>query len=405
MPADRASDQGVPASSGGAERNEREVPTVDELVAVGREAGLDAVGVARAEPFATTREHLARRKAAGLHGGMAFTYRRPERSTDAGQALPGAKSLVVAARSYLRSPPVGAADQRNPPGERPPRPEGRVARYAWEDHYAALRHGLSAVAERLRRAGWRARVVADDNALVDREAAYRAGLGWYGKNANLLLPGQGSWFVLGSVITDAPLATTPTDGRVADGCGTCRRCLDGCPTHAIVAPGVVDARRCLAWLLQAEGRFPPEHRVALGDRIYGCDDCQEVCPPNRRHTRRDQPPPPASDIAQPVVDLLDMLAAGDADLLDRYGRWYVPRRQPRYLRRNALVALANVADPHNPEVEKALARALGDPDPIVRGHAVWAARRLGRDDLVAYLAAEEDPLVRAELADPVPLRS
>jgi epoxyqueuosine reductase len=379
-----------------------DVPAVGDLVAVGRAAGLDAVGVAPAEPFATTRRHLTRRKAAGLHGGMAFTYRNPERSTDPRRALRDAKALVVGARSYYRTPSTPPATAEV---------GGRVARYAWEDHYRALREGLGAVADRLRDAGWRARVVADDNALVDREAAYRAGLGWYGKNANLLLPGQGSWFVLGSVITDAPLPATPADERVADGCGTCRRCLDGCPTGAIVAPGVVDARRCLAWLLQAEGRFPPEHRVALGDRIYGCDDCQEVCPPNRRLARREGEPA-AEAHAQPVVDLLDMLAADDADLLDRYGRWYVPRRQPRYLRRNALVALANVADARTarqPEVAQALTRALADPDPIVRGHAVWAARRLGRDDLVEGLVdglgEESDPLVRAELTDPVPLRS
>jgi epoxyqueuosine reductase len=388
---------------------DHDLPAVAELVAVGRAAGLDAVGVAPAAPFATTRRHLARRKAAGLHGGMAFTYRNPDRSTDPGRALRDARALVVGARSYDRSAPPEAGPQAGT--EAGGRPGGRVARYAWEDHYRALREALGAVAERLEDAGWRARVLADDNALVDREAAYRAGLGWYGKNANLLLPGQGSWFVLGSVVTDAPLAATPPDGRVADGCGTCRRCLDGCPTGAIVAPGVVDARRCLAWLLQAEGRFPPEHRVALGDRIYGCDDCQEVCPPNRRLARRTKERPDAAGPdAQPVVDLLDMLAADDAELLARYGRWYVPRREPRYLRRNALVALGNVADAHQPEVETALTRALADPDPIVRGHAVWAARRLGRDDLLAPLTGtdtdnEHDPLVRAELTDPVPLRS
>src|SRR5690606_28594835 len=145
-------------------------------------------------------------------------------------------------------------------------PRGRVARYARADHYGELRAALRAVAGELKAAGWRARVLADDNALVDREAAYRAGLGWYGKNANLLLPGRGSWFVLGSVVTDAPLARTAEP--VADGCGACTRCLDGCPTGAIVAPGVVDARRCLAWLLQVEGPFPREHRVVLGDRLY-----------------------------------------------------------------------------------------------------------------------------------------
>ncbi|MFO7280903.1 MAG: tRNA epoxyqueuosine(34) reductase QueG [Thermoanaerobacterales bacterium] len=375
------------------------MPASAELVALGRRHGLDAVGVTAAEPFATTRRHLERRRAAGLHGGMQFTYRRPERSADPTRALPDARALVVAARSYRRTPPP----EVDAPGDGgAARPVGRVARYAWLDHYAELRAGLAAIKRALVEGGWRARVLADDNALVDREAAYRAGLGWYGKNANLLLPGRGSWFVLGSVLTDAPLR--PTGRPVEDGCGTCTRCLSGCPTGAIVAPGVVDARRCLAWLLQVDGPFPREHRVALGDRLYGCDDCQEVCPPNRRADRAD--PPPAADGAEAVVDLLDLLAATDDKLLARHGRWYVPRREARYLRRNALVVLGNVADGRDARVAAALRRCLAWPDPLVRAHAVWAARRLGRDDLVdeAGLAADDDPLVRAELATPVERR-
>jgi len=211
--------------------------------------------------------------------------------------------------------------------------------------------------------------------------------------------------VLGSVITDAPVS--PTRTQVEDGCGTCTRCLDGCPTGAIVAPGVVDARRCLAWLLQVEGAFPRDHRVALGDRLYGCDDCQEVCPPNRRQDRV-RPAAGARAAAQATVDLLDLLSASDAELLDRHGRWYIPRRQARYLRRNALVVLGNVADPADPAVAAGLGRALAHPDPIVRGHAVWAARRLGRDDLLAAAGLDRgtdpDPDVRAELTLPVPRR-
>jgi epoxyqueuosine reductase len=375
---------------------------------VGRAHGLDAVGVAPAVPFATTRRHLERRRAAGLHAGMAFTYRRPERSSDPGQALPGARAIVVGARSYRRVASPSSASERGPSASsgssQPAVPRGRVARYAWEDHYTPLRSALTVVARELEAAGWRCRVVADDNALVDREAAYRAGIGWYGKNANLLLPGRGSWFVLGSVVTDAPLATR---GRpLADGCGGCTRCIDGCPTGAIVAPGVVDARRCLAWLLQIDGPFPRDHRAALGDRLYGCDDCQEVCPPNHRIDRVD----PATDAApgsQPDVDLLDMLAASDDELMARYGRWYVPRREPRYLRRNALVVLGNVADPRDPAVQAALGRALADADPLVRAHAVWAARRLGRSDLlteVAGVADDPDPRVRAELEAAVDAR-
>jgi epoxyqueuosine reductase len=409
----------------------RRVPDPDDLVAVGRAHGLDAVGVAPATPFATTRRHLEARKAAGLHGGMQFTYRSPSRSCDPGLAVRDARALVVGARSYRRSLPArdegtsGAESAEAPTQAGGPRPVGRVARYAWEDHYFELRTALTAVADRIRLLGWRARVVADDNALVDREAAYRAGLGWYGKNANLLLPGQGSWFVLGSVITDAPVATTGP--RVEDGCGPCTRCLDGCPTGAIVRPGVVDARRCLAWLLQIDGPFPLEYREALGDRLYGCDDCQEVCPPNRRLDRLTSEGPvpasaasgraslsvvaPVSSSAQVTVDVLDLLAASDDELLGRYGRWYIPRRQPRYLRRNALVVLGNVADPADGRVAAALGRALVSGDPIVRGHAVWAARRLGRDDLLVAAGlgtadgpdpdADPDPLVRAELAAPV----
>ena len=356
---------------------------VAQLRAVGLANGLTAVGVAPAASFTRARTVLEERKKAGLHGGMHFTYGDPARSTDPDRALPGAAAIVVGAYRYLRDEAPGATDAA---------PNGRVARYSWQDHYAPLRDALGRVADVLVAAGWRARVLADDNALVDREAAYRAGLGWYGKNANLLLPGQGSWFVLGSVVTDAPL---PVAQPLDDGCGACVRCLDACPTAAIVAPGVVDARRCLAWLLEAPGVFPSEHRVALGDRIYGCDDCQEVCPPNRTAARRD-PPPPASAADEPWVDLLGLLDASDDVLLGHFGRWYIPRRQPRFLRRNALIAIGNTADGRDERVVAVLRRSLADPDPIVRGHAVWAAARLGRVDLVPD--EDDDPGVRAELA-------
>ena len=340
----------------------RPVPAIDEIRSIGVEAGLDAVGIAGAEPFASTRADLEERASVGISGGMQFTYRRPARSTDPAAALRGAEALVVGARRY----PAGAGP---PPTTLPPttEPAGRVAAYAREDHYGALRDGLAAVATRLEADGWRTRVVADDNALVDREAAVRAGLGWYGKNSNVLLPGSGSWFVLGSVITDAPLEPS---APVPDGCGRCRRCLDGCPTGAIVAPGVVDARRCLAWLVQAPGSIPERFRSALGDRMYGCDDCQEVCPPNRREE---------AAASGGWVSVLEVLEASDEELLRDHGRWYIPERDPRYLRRNALVVLGNVGRVDDERVLASLRRYLDDPDPMLREHAGWAARALGME--------------------------
>ena len=184
-------------------------------------------------------------------------------------------------------------------------------------------------------------------------------------------------------------------------CGSCRQCLDGCPTGAIVAPGVVDARRCLAWLVQEAGVFRPDLRVALGDRIYGCDECADVCPPNRVRVRLEHRRPQRSSEAW--VSLVNLLDSSDEDLMARFGRWYIPRRQPRYLRRNALVALGNVGDPSEPKVREAVHQALADPDPLVRAHAVWCARRLGLE--LTPLQGRDDPLVQDELERRVPVRS
>jgi epoxyqueuosine reductase len=340
------------------------------------------VGVTDASVLEETRVNLLERRRLGLHGGMQFTYRNPERSTDPGRILVGAKALVVGALSYRHEEPPPPPDRRRSPAA-PRRSAGHVARYARQDHYGALRSALAPMADHLEGLGWRSAIVCDDNALVDRAVAHRAGLGWFGKNSLLMVDGLGSWFVLGSVITDAPLRPTAPDALQphAEGCGSCSRCMAACPTQALVAPGVVDARRCLAWLVQAPGSFPVEHRQALGDRIYGCDECQQVCPINRLADRRD-PPPQAGPRSEPWVDLLDLLDAPDEDLLAAHGRWYIPARQPRYLRRNALVALGNVGDGADDSTERVLRHWLSVDDPMLVEHAQWAARRLGRHDLV-----------------------
>jgi epoxyqueuosine reductase len=349
-------------------RRPEPLPTWEEIVDVAATHGISRLGVASATVLDRARRELHRRKAAGLHAGMEFTYRNPDRSTDPDRAVPGARSIIVAARPYL-------ADRE------PARPEGthaRVARYAWVDHYAPLRAGLRDIAAAIKRAGHRAVAFADDNAIVDREVAHLAGLGWFGKNANLLLPGAGSYFVLGSIITTAEY---PASEPVPDGCGTCRRCLDGCPTGAIVAPGVVDANRCLAWLVQQPGTFPVEFREALGDRLYGCDDCQEVCPPAVRLGPRhaidldDQ-----ADEVQAWVDVLDLLDVDDDTLLARHGRWYLAGRDPVWWRRNALVVLGNTGDPRDDRTRRTIARYRAHDDPLLREHADWAAARLGISD-------------------------
>ena len=354
------------------------VDYLELLVEVGREAGLDAVGVAGAEPFTGVRSELERRRNAGLHGGMQFTYRNPERSTTPTRILSSARSLVVGA---LRTAAPRLSEVTTG--------RLRIAAYARHDYYATLREALGRVAGRLEADGWQARVVADDNALVDRAAAVRAGIGWYGKNANILIPGRGSWFVLGSVVTDAPL---PEGQPMADGCGSCQRCLDSCPTGAIVAPGVVDARRCLAWLVQAPGAIPVEFRESIGGRLYGCDDCQEVCPVGR--SERD-----GEDFGTPAADreASEILSASDEELLEDFGAWYIADRDPRYLRRNALVAMANSVSAGDGQAAALVGRYLSDPDPLLRAHAVWAAARIGRSDLLGEAGDEPDPTVREEI--------
>ena len=344
------------------------------------EAGLDVAGVAPAVPLTRALTQIESRIEAGLVNGMKFTYFRPERSVRPDLLVEGARSIVVGARTYAHAEPPSDIDG----------PVARIARYAWADHYGDLKRSLTEVAARLRRDGHRATVFADDNSVVDREVAHLAGLGWYGKNANILVPGRGSMHVLGCLVTTADLPALPV---VEDGCGACSRCIPACPTGAIVEPGVIDANRCLSWLLQKPGIFDPDHRVALGDRIYGCDDCQTACPVNRREA-----PSSAPAGARSVVDVLALLAGDDAALAAMSDRWWVHERDMAWVRRNLLIVLGNTARPSDSRVATVLSAHLAHANPILRAHAVWAAARLGLDGLSESLRADLDPDVRAEFA-------
>ena len=358
----------------------------EQLLALGRNSGLHQVGVASAEVLHRARQALNERKSQGLHNQMQFTYRNPNRSTDPTAALPSAKSVIVGALSYSTQMP-----------EQPEKLSARVARYVWSDYYAQLRESLRQIAKQLESDGFRAVVLADDNSIVDREVAYQAGLGWFGKNSNLLIAGAGSYFVLGCVVTNAPLVVA--DKPVEDGCGSCRRCLDNCPTQAIIAPGVIDANKCLAWLLQKPGVFDRDFRVALGDRLYGCDDCQEVCPPTVRFEKRTNviadEPVKHDDRSNAWVSVQKILLADDESLLKEFGAWYIANRDPKWLRRNALVILGNIGDANDKLVVELLQKYCNHSDAILRSHAVWAAARLGLNHLLPV--SEDDEIVLAEL--------
>ncbi len=356
------------------------VELADELRAIGDRAGLAGLGICDADPFPAVRADLEERRAAGLAAGMTFTFGDPARATDVRVTFPWARRMVVGAWSYAEAS-----------GNPAPRTggTGRIARFATADHYQGLRAALGAVAGRLRASGHRAETLVDDNRLVDRAAAVRAGVGWWGKNTMVLAPRHGPWLLLGSVVTDASL---PVSQPMRRDCGTCSACLPACPTGALVAPGVLDARRCLAYWAQAPGVFPVEYRAAMGDRFYGCDDCLEACPPGRR-LLDEQLVGRAGR-----VDLVAVLALDDASLLARFAHFYVPRRRARYLRRNALVALGNAG---GRSADLVAAGYLGHPDWLLRAHAAWALGTLGGPVAAAALRHraqdEQHPEARAEM--------
>jgi epoxyqueuosine reductase len=314
--------------------------------------GFDALGVARAEPYEATERHIRERRARGLFGAMRFTMAVPEVSCHPESLLPRARSVISVARCYWQP-------------EAPLEPgEGRLARYTWDDAYAGLRDALGALGRWL---GGTYRVLVDANQHVDREAAARSGVGFYGKNTMLITRRHGSFVVLGTLVTDVELDPTP---ELDADCGECRLCIDACPTGALDEPGTLDATRCLSYTTQAPGAVPDGHRSALGAQVYGCDICQDVCPWNRGVARRRGE---LEESAAGHVDLLGWLDADGPGLVGEYDRLYVPRKDPRLLRRNALVALGNVGGPeHLPRLDAVAAEG----DLVLAEHAEWAAGRI-----------------------------
>jgi epoxyqueuosine reductase len=324
-----------------------------ELRRLAAELGIDAVGVTTAAPYENTERHIRERRERGLFADMRFTMARPEVSCHPESLLVGARSVIAAALCYYRD--------ASPPGV----DQGRLPRYTWRDEYSILRHRLDELGRRL---GGSYRVLVDENDHVDRAAAVRAGIAFYGKNTMAITRSHGSWVVLGAIVTDVEIESSPP---LDLDCGDCQLCIDACPTGALDEPGSLDASKCLSYWTQAPASVPEPYRAELGDMVYGCDICQEVCPWNRAVERRRRGSGPSTPDGR--VSLVEWLEQDGADLVADLDRLYVPRNEARWLRRNAVVAAGNVGTAALiPLVE----RYTDDPDQMLGETARWAVTRI-----------------------------
>jgi epoxyqueuosine reductase len=328
--------------------------TSAELTELAAELGIDSIGAAPVAPYADTERDIRSRRSRGLFADMRFTMARPEVSCHPETLLEGARTVVAAALCYYRDAPEPSANQ------------GRLPRYTWRDEYADLRRRLDALGRRL---GGSYRVLVDESAHVDRAAAVRAGIAFYGKNTMAITRRHGSWVVLGALVTDVPIETMPA---LELDCGECTLCIDACPTGALDDPGTLDATKCLSYWTQAPAVIPEEYREELGAMVYGCDICQDVCPWNRGIEKRRRGEAAAAG-EDGRVSLADWLSRDGDELVADLDRLYVPRNESRWLRRNALVAAGNVG---TSELEPSVHPYAEDEDPILRDAAEWALARI-----------------------------
>jgi epoxyqueuosine reductase len=322
-----------------------------------RELGFDRVAVGPATP-PPHGEAFDAWLAAGYAGSMTYLARGRDARLDPTQLLPGARSVVAVALSYKP-----AADDPDWKG---------VAAYArGRDYHDVMRERLAALATCVREAAGAdtaTRVAVDTSAVLERDLAARAGLGWIGKNTNLLAPGLGSLFFIGIVLTTAALAF---DDAVPDRCGTCTACLDACPTRAFAGPYVLDARRCISYLtIEHRGEIEDSLREGVGEWLFGCDVCQDVCPWNAKAPAGREPAfAPVAALESPVA----LLALSPDAFRARFRGSAMTRAKRAGLLRNAALVLGNRRDL---DAVPALTRALDDPEPAVREAAAWALRRL-----------------------------
>lgn len=364
------------------------VDLAQELRALARAQGFSACGFAGAEELTEAGRIATERTQAGLMDGLPwYTEERVRQSTDPRARLPKARAIVALAFPYAH------------PAERVPADpaRGRVAAYALgPDYHQLLQERMQPLLALLITRGYQARTFVDHGRLLERAVAERAGIGWFGKNTNILTVSEGSWVLLAEIVTDAPL---PPDPPLKKSCGECTACIPACPTGALT-PYALDNRRCISFLtIELRGPIPRDLRPLMGNWIFGCDLCQTSCPVNTRKRTGD---PTELAYYQELVDpqpvLTELLALDARAFRERFRFSAVWRTRRAGLLRNAAVALGNAGDR---SVIPALAAALRDPEPLVRGHAAWALGRLGGPAAAAALAAarpDADPWVSEEIS-------
>ena len=383
--------------------------------------GFDIARITGAEAFPEAERVIQERIRQGLMDGLPwFTSERAAVSCHPDALLPQAQSIITLAMFYLTQQP-------DEPGDDVPR--GRISRYAWgDDYHEIIKSRLQQFAAWLREYARdevpevETRLFVDTGRMVDRAVAQRAGLGWYGKNTNILTKGWGSWVFLAEIVTNLPLGGD--GGQFYDmptkaSCGACDICLRACPTAALPAPYVLDNTRCISFLtIELRGSIPLELRPLIGNLIFGCDICQEVCPVNivaerRLGLRNDGKT--SSAPSQPIQfhprhefrpraqtgsspELIPLLSLTEEQFRERFRGSPIKRAKRRGLLRNVCVALGNIGDP---QAVPALIGALHDAEPLVRGHAAWALGRIGgketRRALEEALREEQDEEVRKEI--------
>jgi len=337
----------------------------EQIKAWGQELGFQKVGIAAVD-LAGDEQHLLAWLAAGRHGEMDYMERHGTKRARPAELVPGTVRVISARMDYWPGGADAEAVLADPA-------LAYISRYAvGRDYHKVVRHRLARLAERIASAAGTAgyRAFTDSAPVLEKALARDAGLGWIGKHTNLLDRHDGSWFFLGEVFTDLPL---PLDAPVTAHCGSCTACIDICPTNAIVAPYQLDARRCISYLtIELDGPIPEEFRAAMGNRIYGCDDCQLVCPWNRYARMTTEPgfhPRHGLDAPQ----LVELFAWTEADFLERTAGSAIRRiGHVRWLR-NIAIALGN--SPRTAERDAALATRLEHPSEVVREAVGWALRR------------------------------